>query len=384
MASQRPDGSLRRRLLSARIAQRHALWINHAHQPSDPAYHPYNPSHLQSNPAHHYSNPPYLQSNPAHHTSNPAHHTSNPAYLQSNPAHHTSNPAYLQSNPAHHTSSPAYLQSNPAHHTSNPAYLQSNPAHHTSNPAYLQSNPAHHTSSPAYLQSNPAPHTSNPAYLQSNPAHHTSNPAPHSSNPTPQTHLAKEVRPTWLLQPRPFLATPPPPHRSAYSGLSQLRRTGVRPLGCSRPSLPTHRHAPFALKGLRRRSHAKGITQATPLLKREEDSWSVHYSSHKSQRSHFLLPGSKPFISVDDVLTQGQRFPYGSCQIRLQNPASQTGSNQSQSRKKNRLRRKERMRQHAQAVPVAIVPINITGESFERQATSRRGGAADPQPHQLK
>ncbi|KAG7264382.1 hypothetical protein CRUP_022218, partial [Coryphaenoides rupestris] len=179
---------------------------------------------------------------------------------------------------------------------------------------------------------------------------------------------------------------------------------------------------------------------------REEDSWSVHYITQKSQRSRFFLPGSKPFSSVDDVRaevitpqdgTHVSRIGYGSCQIHPQNPASQTGSNQSQSRKQNRRRKssavseeeqlffysprpltppvntaditscddiagsqscegdlplplptpEERMRQHAQAVPVAIVPINITGESFVRQATSRRGQVADSsspgqQPHQ--
>ncbi|CAL8306713.1 unnamed protein product [Merluccius merluccius] len=225
----------------------------------------------------------------------------------------------------------------------------------------------------------------NHAHHPSNPAHPPSNPAHHPSNPAPQTYLGKQVPPT-LLQPRP-LVTPPAPHRSAYSSLSQWRRTscvppspppppGVQRAG-SPPSVPLHARTQTSPICPKRTAAAESREERRAGHAPPEEPNGRLESTQKPQRSRFLLLGSKPFSSVDDVRAevttpQGSQSCGGEWPLPLPLPTPE-----------------ERMRQHAQAVPIAIVPINITGESFVRQASSRQGGVANSdspgrRPHQLR
>ena len=64
------------------------------------------------------------------------------------------------------------------------------------------------------------------------------------------------------------------------------------------------------------------ITLSLSFSLSEEDGWSVHYNTQKSQRNNFLLRRSKPFSSVDDVRAevinpQGQRSHTDSVHLSL-------------------------------------------------------------------
>ncbi|TDH07278.1 hypothetical protein EPR50_G00104360 [Perca flavescens] len=229
-----------------------------------------------------------------------------------------------------------------------------------------------------------------------------------------------------------FLATEAHGKPNLHSALSQRGRTGScpptpeprpgytlpagPPFGAQSPFVepevvpPQYRYRPsrgrqnffFCCFGRRRgRSYGPEAAQTTPLLHTagERDSkWSVHYNTQKPQQRLLFFSGKKHSGSSDDLRAfsdDEERFILNNRRPLtppMLNPAHRSScwdvfasayelaeateaetEAETETEKTTRLPTpEEKMRKQAEAVAADIVPINITGESFDRQASFRK------------
>ncbi|XP_026157431.1 mucin-17-like isoform X2 [Mastacembelus armatus] len=231
------------------------------------------------------------------------------------------------------------------------------------------------------------------------------------------------------LEPRPGYNLPAPPPFSTQYCLGKPEVPTCYPYRPSR----RRRNGLICVRRHRGRSSRLEATQTTPLLQRAgngDSTWSVHYSTQKPQHGLLFIPGKGQSSSTDELQVCNRLTQHGDAshlhQPRPASSLSSCGLNQSEASKrsawKSRSRKmssvssdederciltstrpltplvlspvsltsccdvfaptyeptsrlptpEERMRQQAEAVGADIVPINVTGESFDRQASFRR------------
>ncbi|XP_013879779.1 NHS-like protein 1 isoform X2 [Austrofundulus limnaeus] len=214
---------------------------------------------------------------------------------------------------------------------------------------------------------------------------------------------------------------------------------------------PTKRHRFFSFRCYKEKSSTREALMTTPLLQKGDgdSKWSVHYTSQKPQHGLSFIPGKRRSGSSDDLQACNELTQQSCSHPPSPSFSPFTGLDQSESRKHRRWRTQsrkmasgssdederfflnnprpmtplvlnqvgltsgwdelaspnnssfdaemdpfhrlptpeEKMRQQADAVTADIVPINVTGESFDRQASFRRAlsntDSLTRRPHQL-